>query len=153
MGTKISSPHKITPFLWFDGQAGAAAKFYTAIFKRSKILHSSPMMTTFQLEGQKFMALNGGQQFKFTEAVSFFVTCQTQREVDYYWKKLTRGGGEESRCGWLRDKYGLSWQIIPDALMELMGDDDEEKSGRVMQAMRKMRKIIVADLKRAHAGR
>ena len=147
------SSNKITPFLWFDGQAAAAAKFYTSVFKRAKILSVSPMMATFQLEGQKFMALNGGPHFKFNEAVSFFVECKDQREVDYFWKKLTSGGGKESQCGWLKDKFGLSWQIIPAALMELMGDDDEAKSGRVMQALLKMRKIIVADLKRAHAGR
>ena len=144
---------KITPFLWFDGQAAAAAKFYTSVFKRSKILHTSPMVTIFQLDGQKFMALNGGPHFKFNEAGSFLVHCTNQREVDYYWKKLTSGGGQESQCGWLKDKFGLSWQIVPDALGELMGDDDEAKSGRVMQAMLKMRKIIIADLKRAHRGR
>jgi predicted 3-demethylubiquinone-9 3-methyltransferase (glyoxalase superfamily) len=144
---------KITPFLWFDGQAGAAAKFYTSVFKRSKIVHSTPMMTIFWLDGQKFMALNGGPHFKFNEAVSFLVQCGTQREVDYYWNKLTSGGGQESQCGWLKDKFGLSWQIVPDTLGELMGDADEEKSGRVMQALMKMKKIIVADLKKAHAGR
>ena len=144
---------KITPFLWFDGQAGAAAKFYTSVFKRAKILSQSPMSTTFQLEGQKFMALNGGPHFKFNEAVSFFVQCGTQREVDYFWKKLTSGGGEESRCGWLKDKFGLSWQVVPSILGDLIGDDNEEKAGRAMQAMMKMKKLIIADLKKAHAGR
>lgn len=143
----------ITPFLWFDGKAAEAARFYTGIFKQSKILNQSPLITTFLLNGQKFMALNGGPQFKFTEAVSFFVSCKTQREIDYYWRRLIAGGGRSSQCGWLKDKYGLSWQIIPEALMELMGDKDEEKSDRVMQAMLKMSKIDINALKRVHADK
>ena len=147
---------KITPFLWFDKQAEEAAKFYVSIFsgiggKKSKVIQVSPMVTTFELEGQKFMALNGGPQFKFTEAVSFFVECKTQEEVDYFWEKLSEGG-EKSQCGWLKDKFGLSWQVIPETLGELMGDTDQEKSGRVMQAMLKMTKIDIAALKKAYKG-
>ena len=143
---------KITPFLWFDGQAGEAAKFYTSIFKNSKIISISPMSATFHLAGQKFIALNGGPQFKFNEAVSLFVDCETQEEVDKLWNTLTSNGGEESMCGWLKDKYGLSWQIIPKVLMELMNDKDQAKSQRVMQAMLKMRRIIVKDLQAVHTG-
>lgn len=149
---KIIPAQKITPFLWFDGEAAAAARFYTGIFPRSKILGRSPMITTFLLDGQQFMALNGGPRFKFTAAVSFFVHCRTQREVDHFWTKLSQGGRIQ-QCGWLKDKFGLSWQIIPDSLMELMQDEDEAKSGRVLQAMRRMRKIDIAGLRRAHAGR
>ncbi len=143
---------KITPFLWFDGQAGEAAKFYTSIFKNSKIINISPMSATFELNGQKFMALNGGPQFRFTEAISFFVSCETQKEIDYFWTKLS-AGGEKSRCGWLKDKFGVSWQVIPPILGELLNDDDDEKSNRVMQAMLKMVKLDIKALKRAyHAG-
>lgn len=153
----------ITPFLWFDSQAEEAMNFYVSIFKDSKILDVSRYgeeesgqpggvtTGTFQLAGQPFMALNGGPQFKFTEAVSMFVSCETQEEVDYYYGKLLEGG-EEQMCGWLKDKFGLSWQIIPTALGELMGDSDPEKSGRVMQAMLQMKKIDIAGLQRAHAG-
>ena len=140
---------KITPFLWYDNQAEEAAKFYTSIFKNSKILSVSPMMVTFELEGQKFMALNGGPQFKFTEAVSLFVDCKTQQEVDELWEKLSEGG-EKGRCGWLTDKFGLSWQIIPSALGEMMNDDDDEKSGRVMKAMLQMNKIDIGGLRKAY---
>src|SRR6266436_1191691 len=115
---------KITPFLWFDNQAGEAAKFYCSVFKDSKIINSSPMIVTFELEGQKFMALNGGPQFKFTEAISLFVDCETQEEVDELWEKLTAGGGAPSQCGWLKDKFGLSWQIIPSALTDMLSDKD-----------------------------
>jgi predicted 3-demethylubiquinone-9 3-methyltransferase (glyoxalase superfamily) len=154
---------KITPFLWFDGQAEEAMKFYTSIFKNSKIGSVSRygdagpgpkgtvMSGTFELEGQKFMALNGGPQFKFTEAISFFVNCETQQEVDELWEKLS-AGGQKSRCGWLKDKFGVSWQIIPTALSELLGDKDPAKSRRVMQAMLRMDKIDIEGLKRAHAG-
>ncbi len=145
-----TAKQKITTFLWFDNQAREAAIFYCSLFKDSKILNSSPMIVTFELEGQKFIALNGGPQFKFTEAISLFVDCDTQEEVDYFWTKLTANGGEESMCGWLKDKYGLSWQIIPTALMELMGDPDPEKSQRVTQAMLKMRKIDINELKEAY---
>jgi predicted 3-demethylubiquinone-9 3-methyltransferase (glyoxalase superfamily) len=140
---------KITPFLWFDNQAEQAAKFYCSIFKNSKIVNSRPMIVTFELEGQKFMALNGGPQFKFTEAISFFVDCETQEEVNYYWEKLSEGGNE-SQCGWLKDKFGMSWQIIPSILGKLMGDPDHVKSQRVMNAMLQMRKIDIAKLKEAY---
>jgi predicted 3-demethylubiquinone-9 3-methyltransferase (glyoxalase superfamily) len=147
---------KITPFLWFDTQAEEAMKFYISIFKNSKVLNIAPgqngivSTVSFELEGQEFIALNAGPHFKFNEAISMFVNCQTQEEVDELWIKLTADGGEESRCGWLKDKYGLSWQIIPSALGELMGDPDPAKAQRVIQAMLKMNKIIIADLKRAY---
>jgi predicted 3-demethylubiquinone-9 3-methyltransferase (glyoxalase superfamily) len=155
---------KITPFLWFDGNAEEAMNFYTSIFKNSKIGRVSRygeagpgpkgtvMTATFELQGQQFMALNGGPGFKFNESISFFVNCQTQQEVDELWDKLS-AGGEKSRCGWLKDKFGVSWQIIPTILGELLGDRDPEKSKRVMQAMLKMDKIDIAALKRAHAGK
>jgi predicted 3-demethylubiquinone-9 3-methyltransferase (glyoxalase superfamily) len=143
---------KIAPFLWFDGKAGQAAKFYTSIFRNSRILSSSPVSATFELAGQKFMALNGGPQFKFTEAISFFVSCRTQKEIDYFWKKLS-AGGSRGRCGWLKDRFGVSWQIIPPILGELLYDDDEQKSNRVMQAMLKMDKIDISALKRAYDGK
>jgi predicted 3-demethylubiquinone-9 3-methyltransferase (glyoxalase superfamily) len=141
---------KITTFLWFDGQAKEAAEFYCSLFKDSKIIQATPMVVTFQLTGLKFLALNGGPQFKFTEAVSLFVDCDSQEEVDTLWNALTANGGEESMCGWLKDKYGLSWQIIPSTLMELMSDKDQAKAGRVMQAMLKMRKINVQALEDAY---
>jgi predicted 3-demethylubiquinone-9 3-methyltransferase (glyoxalase superfamily) len=140
---------KITPFLWFDNQAEEAAKFYCSVFKNSKIIGSNPMIVTFELEGQKFMALNGGPQFKFTEAISFFVDCETQEEVNYYWEKLCEGG-KESQCGWLKDKYGMSWQIVPSILGKLMGDPDPVKSQRVLNAMLQMKKIDIAKLKEAY---
>jgi predicted 3-demethylubiquinone-9 3-methyltransferase (glyoxalase superfamily) len=143
---------KIAPFLWFDGQAAVAARFYTSVFKHSKILSSGPMITTFLLEGRRFMALNGGPQFKFNEAISFLVHCETQREVDYYWAKLSRSG-KKGQCGWLKDQFGVSWQIVPDCLGELLGEGDEEKSGRAMQAMLTMKKLDIKRLKRAAAGR
>ena len=143
---------KVTPFLWFDGQAGEAAKFYPSIFKDAKIHSVSPMSATFELTGQRFMSLNGGPQYKFTEAVSFFVSCETQKEIDYYWEKLSKGG-RKGRCGWLKDKFGLSWQIIPPILGELLYDDDAAKSQRVMQAMLKMTKLDIQKLKAAHAGK
>ena len=147
--------NKITPFLWFDDQAEQAMRFYVSVFKNSKVLSVSPgpngkaMSVTFELEGQAFMALNGGPQFKFTEAISLFVSCKTQDEVDELWAKLTADGGEESRCGWLKDKYGLSWQIIPTALMEMLGDADPGKAGRAMEAMLKMNKIDIKALRAA----
>ena len=155
---------KITPFLWFDKQAGEAADFYVSIFKDGKILNVSRygdagpgqkgqvMVVKFELMGQTFMALNGGPLFKFTEAISFMVDCQSQEEVDYYWEKLLSGGGKPSQCGWLKDKYGLSWQIVPTILGELMSDKDPVKSKRVMEAMLKMVKMDVAALKRAYEG-
>ena len=147
--------HKITPFLWFDGQAEEAMNFYVSIFKNSKIGRVTPgpkgtvMSATFQLDGQEFMALNAGPQFKFTEAISFYVNCETQEEVDELWEKLS-AGGEKSRCGWLKDKFGLSWQIIPSALGQMLQDKDREKSKRVMQAMLQMDKIEIAKLKQAY---
>jgi predicted 3-demethylubiquinone-9 3-methyltransferase (glyoxalase superfamily) len=155
---------KITPFLWFNDNAEEAVKFYTSIFKNSKIgkiarydeagekasgrPRGSVMTVEFQLEGQEFVALNGGPHFKFTEAISFVVNCETQEEVDYYWEKLS-AGGEEVQCGWLKDKYGLSWQIVPTVLGELLSDKDAAKSQRVMQAMLKMVKLDVKKLKQA----
>ncbi len=149
---------KITPFLWFDTQAEEAMNFYVSIFKNSKVLGVTPgpngraSSVNFELEGQEFMGFNAGPEFKFNEAISLFVDCKTQAEVDELWKKLTADGGEESMCGWLKDKYGLSWQIIPSALGEMLGDKDPVKAKRVMEAMLKMNKIIVADLKRAYDG-
>ena len=148
---------KITPFLWFDGNAEAAMQFYVSIFKNSKIVSTMAgpdgkvMTGTFQLEGQQFMALNGGPHFKFTEAISLFVNCETQAEVDELWNKLTAGGAE-SRCGWLKDKFGLSWQIIPSALGRLLGDKDRVKANRAMQAMLQMQKIDIAKLQQAFDG-
>ena len=144
---------KVAPFYWFDGQAEEAARFYTSIFEHSRIDSVSPMSATFHLDGQKFMALNGGPQFKFTEAISFFVSVDTQDEVDYYWNKLTADGGEESMCGWLKDKFGLSWQIIPRKLMQYQGSPDRAAADRANQAMLKMRKIVIADLDKAFAGK
>jgi len=142
---------KIRPFLWFDGQAEEAARFYTSVFKNSQIESVSPMSASFQLEGTEFIALNGGPQFKFTEAVSFFVNCETQEEIDYLWEKLS-AGGEKGRCGWLKDRFGLSWQIVPPILGEMLNDEDEEKSKRVMQAMLQMNKLDIKTLKAAYKG-
>ena len=148
---------KITPFLWFDHQAEAAARFYTSIFKNSKILATSPgpdgkpMVVNFQIEGQEIIALNGGPRFQFSEAFSLLVNCDSQDEVDYYWSKLT-DGGQESMCGWLKDRFGFSWQIVPVQLSKLLGDKDRERAGRVMQAMLKMKKIDIATLERASHG-
>lgn len=144
----------ITPFLWFENQAEEAMNFYTSVFKDSKVINSMPgpdgkiMTATFELNGQRFMVLNAGPQFKFTEAISFFVSCETQEEVDYYWEKLSEGG-EIQQCGWLKDKFGLSWQIIPNALGELLGDPDPAKAQRVMQAMLGMKKIDIKGLEQA----
>jgi predicted 3-demethylubiquinone-9 3-methyltransferase (glyoxalase superfamily) len=136
---------KITPFLWFDGKAGEAMKFYVSIFKNSKIVSAN----RFQLDGQEFLVLDGGPQFTFTPAISFFVNCETQEEVDELWEKLS-AGGEKGRCGWLKDKYGLSWQVIPSALGQMLGDKDPEKSKRVMKAMLQMSKIDIKGLKQAY---
>jgi predicted 3-demethylubiquinone-9 3-methyltransferase (glyoxalase superfamily) len=141
---------KITPFLWFDTQAEEAMNFYCSIFKDSKILSVSPSSVNFELEGQEFIGFNAGPEFMFNESVSFFVNCEDQAEVDYLWNALIADGGEESMCGWLKDRYGLSWQIIPKQLGELMGDPDPEKAKRVRDAMLKMRKIIVSDLQQAY---
>lgn len=142
---------KITPFLWFDGQAEAAAKFYTSIFKHSNITSTNPMTTTFELEGMQFIALNGGPLYKFTEAISFFVSCETQAEIDYFWEKLSAGGTEQ-QCGWLKDRFGVSWQIVPPILGEMLGDADREKSQRVVQAMLQMSKLNINQLKQAASG-
>ncbi|HSA61580.1 MAG TPA: VOC family protein [Nitrospiraceae bacterium] len=144
--------NSITPFLWFDGRAEEAARFYTSIFKNSRIDSLSPMSATFHLDGHKFIALNGGPHFKFTEAISFFVDCRTQDEVDALWEKLT-GGGEPGRCGWLKDKFGVSWQIIPSVLGDMLQDEDEAKSQRVMQAMLQMDKLDINALTQAYEGR
>lgn len=159
---------KISSCLWFDNQAEEAVRFYTSIFKTSKIGRTtryddagaevsgrpkgSVMTITFELNGQEFIALNGGPLFKFTEAVSFVVNCQDQQEVDYYWEKLSQGG-QEVHCGWLKDKYGLSWQIVPTVLNELFNDPDPVKSQRVMQAMLNMVKLDIAGLQTAYEGR
>ena len=145
---------KITPFLWFDDKAEEAMHFYVSTFKNAKVLSVAPgpnetvASVTFELRGQEFMALNAGPQFKFTEAISFFVSCETQEEVDELWEKLSEGG-EKGRCGWLKDKYGLSWQIIPTALGETLGDKDPAKAKRAMEAMLKMGKIDIKTLMRA----
>jgi predicted 3-demethylubiquinone-9 3-methyltransferase (glyoxalase superfamily) len=155
---------KITPFLWFDNNAEEAINFYVSAFKNSKILNitrngdSGPgpkgtlMTATFQLDGQEFMALNGGPHFKFTEAISLFVKCETQEEVDQLWEKLLAGGGQPQQCGWLKDRFGLSWQIIPTVLGQLLQDKDPEKSKRVMNAMMQMVKIDIQKLKQAYQG-
>jgi predicted 3-demethylubiquinone-9 3-methyltransferase (glyoxalase superfamily) len=152
---------KITPFLWFDTQAEAAANFYVSVFNNSRVVNitrygdagprpkGSVMTVVFELDGQQFTALNGGPQFKPTEAISFTVPCKTQEEVDTFWDKLSEGG-EQGPCGWLKDKYGLSWQISPTALGELLNDPDPGKSNRVMEAMLKMKKIDIAALRNAH---
>ena len=160
---------KITPFLWFDNQAEEAAKFYTTVFKNSKVGRilrydetsaktagrpaGSVLTIEFEIGGQKFTALNGGPQFKFNESVSFVVNCETQNEVDYFWEKLTAGGGQESECGWLKDKFGLSWQITPTVLIDMLNDKDPKKAGQVMNAMMQMQKIEINKLKAAYAGK
>ncbi|MGH2667031.1 VOC family protein [Flavobacterium sp.] len=133
----------IYPCLWFDGQANEAAVFYCSVFKEAKITAENPMVTTFEVKGQKFMCLNGGPMFKFNEAVSFVVDCETQEEIDYYWNRLTEGG-EESQCGWLKDKFGVSWQIVPTVLEQLLSDPD--KSQRVVEAFMKMKKFDIETL-------
>jgi predicted 3-demethylubiquinone-9 3-methyltransferase (glyoxalase superfamily)/uncharacterized protein YndB with AHSA1/START domain len=143
---------KITPFLWYDGKAEEAARFYIAVFGDGRIVSASPMSVTFELFGQRYMALNGGPMYAFTPAFSLFVTCATQAEVDDYWNKLIADGGEETQCGWCKDRYGLSWQIIPEALTRYLGDPDPAKANRVEKAMLAMKKIIVADLVAAYAG-
>ncbi|MGA7008611.1 MAG: VOC family protein [Nitrososphaeraceae archaeon] len=158
---------KISPCLWFDDQGEEAAKFYTSIFKDSKIgdvtrygkegyeIHGrkegTVMTVEFDIEGQKFLALNGGPTFKFNEAISFQVYCETQEEVDYYWEKLSEGGDEKAQqCGWLKDKYGVSWQIVPTILIKMLKDKDSEKSQRVMKAMLQMHKLDISTLKKAY---
>jgi predicted 3-demethylubiquinone-9 3-methyltransferase (glyoxalase superfamily) len=161
---------KITPCLWFDDQAEEAAKFYTAIFKNSKItsitrygeagheVHGRPagtvMVVAFELDGQTFTALNGGPMFKFNEAISFQVNCKTQEEVDYYWEQLSEGGDKKAQqCGWLKDRYGASWQVVPTVLPEMLTDCDYKKSQRVMKAMLQMKKIDIEELERAYDGK
>ncbi len=159
--------HKIAPCLWFDTQAEDAAKFYCSVFKNAKLgrisrypkagqeIHrkapGSVMVVEFELDGQPFVALNGGPNFKFDEAVSFQIYCETQNEIDNYWSALTKGG-QEGPCGWLKDKYGLSWQVVPSAIPEMMSDPDTEKSARVMTAFMKMKKLDLAAIERAYAG-
>jgi predicted 3-demethylubiquinone-9 3-methyltransferase (glyoxalase superfamily) len=155
---------KITPFLWFDTQAEAAANFYCSIFPNSKIgkmtryekgvpgPEGSVMTVSFSLDGQEFTALNAGPRFKFTEAVSFVIPCRTQDEIDHYWSKLTANGGAESMCGWLKDKFGLSWQVVPANLGELLADPDPQKSKRAIEAMLQMKKLDFAALQRARSG-
>ena len=155
---------KITPFLWFDTQAEEAMNFYVSVFENSRVINVSyygeegpkpagtVMTATFELNGQEFVALNGGPEFKFTEAISFYVHCETQKEVDELWEKLTADGGKEDTCGWLKDKYGLSWQIVPNVLGRLLQDPDLQKTQRVMKAVLKMKKIDIAALKRAYEG-
>jgi predicted 3-demethylubiquinone-9 3-methyltransferase (glyoxalase superfamily) len=156
---------KISPFLWFDGRAEEATRFYVSVFKNSKIIgidHWSEnsgfpkeqvMTATFELDGVQFHAFDAGPQFKFNEAISLSVDCADQAEVDYYWEKLTSDGGEESVCGWLKDKFGVSWQIVPRVLPKMMKDTDAERASRVMKAMMKMKKIIVADIEKAYEGK
>ena len=155
---------KITPFLWFDGRAEEAANFYTSIFKNSKITtmkkwgDGSPfpkdqvMTGILELDGETFYAFDAGPMFKFTEAISMFVDCADQVEVDYFWDKLTSGGGEESQCGWLKDKFGLSWQIVPREMMEMISSSDKAAAGRAMQEMMTMKKIDLARIKKAFKG-
>ena len=152
---------KITPFLWFDNQAEEAMRFYTSVFKNSKagkvtyygegapLPKGTVMTASFELEGMQFTALNGGPLFKFTEAVSFHISCKNQEEVDYYWEKLTADGGQVVQCGWLKDKYGLSWQVVPAMLYELLGDKDRAKAQRVTQAMLAMKKLDIKKLQEA----
>lgn len=153
---------KITPFLWFDNQAEEAMEFYTSIFKASKVLNvnrngkagpgpeGSVMTASFEINGQEFIALNGGPSHKFTEAVSFVIGCDTQEEVDYFWEKLTENGGTPDDCGWVKDRFGLSWQVIPTILPQLMNDPDPEKANRVTQAMLQMDKINISELQKAY---
>jgi predicted 3-demethylubiquinone-9 3-methyltransferase (glyoxalase superfamily) len=160
---------KITPFLWFDDQAEEAVNFYTSLFKNSKTgrIARSPeeaaektgrpvgsvLTIEFEIEGQKFVALNGGPLFKFNESISFVINCETQEEVDYFWGKLIADGGEESACGWLKDKFGLSWQVTPIVLIDMLHDNNQEKAERVMHAMLQMKKIDIAKLKAAYDGK
>lgn len=165
----MSKVQRISPCLWFDGQAEEAARYYTSIFPNSRItdiscfgeagyeVHGRPagsvMVAAFELDGQPFTALNGGPQFRFSEAVSLMVSCETQEEVDYYWERLSAGGEEQAQqCGWLKDRFGLSWQIVPTALLRLMSGPDRAKSGRAMEALLTMTKLDIAALERAAAG-
>jgi predicted 3-demethylubiquinone-9 3-methyltransferase (glyoxalase superfamily) len=161
----MSSKQKITTYLWFDNNAEEAMNFYISIFKNSRIVEvtrygeagpgpkGTVMCVTFELEGQQFIALNGGPHFKFTEAISLFVNCETQEEVDDLWATLTAGGGAPSQCGWLKDKFGLSWQIVPSVLLKMLADKDANRSKRVMEAMLQMSKIDINRLKQAYEQR
>ncbi|HET9040990.1 MAG TPA: VOC family protein [Gemmatimonadales bacterium] len=166
----MSGVQPIAPCLWFDSQAEEAARYYIGIFKESKLgkisryteagreVHGRPagsvMTVEFELNGQPFTALNGGPLFKFNEAVSFQIMCETQEEVDHYWNRLTEGGDKQAQqCGWLKDKYGVSWQVVPTVLAELMSDPDKEKAGRAMEALLQMKKLDIAELKRAFDGK
>src|SRR5439155_2108506 len=160
---EVTAMQKITPFLWFNDNAEEAAKFYVSVFPKSRIVTTarygeagpgpkgSVMTVEFELNGQRFVALNGGPEFKFTEAISFVVNCETQEELDKMWEKLLQGGGRPNQCGWLKDKFGLSWQVVPTVLAELVQDKEPEKSKRVMQAMLKMVKIDINELEDAYA--
>ncbi|HUL81466.1 MAG TPA: VOC family protein [Gammaproteobacteria bacterium] len=141
----------VSPFLWFEGNMQEAVKFYASVFKDARIVSMSPAMATFELLGQKFLALNAHPHDKFNDAISFFIECDTQADVDYYWEKLADGGGER-QCGWVKDRFGLSWQVIPNALGRYLMDKDRDKANRVMQAMLKMKKIVIADLDAAANG-
>ena len=148
----MASVQKISPFLMFDGPVEEAARFYVSVFPNSEIKSVNPMSATIVANGTEIMMFNGGSHFKFTPGISLFVKCKDQAEVDHYWNKFLGGGGRESQCGWLTDKWGVSWQIIPDALGRYLGDADREKANRALQAMLKMKKIVVADLDKAAAG-
>jgi predicted 3-demethylubiquinone-9 3-methyltransferase (glyoxalase superfamily) len=141
----------VTPFLWFEGTMQPAVNFYLSVFKQSRLISMNPMSATFELQGQQLMALNAGPHHKFNEAISLFVACDDQDEVDYYWSKLGAGGAER-QCGWLKDQFGLSWQVIPRALGRMLGDPDRAKANRVMQAMLAMHKMVIAELETAHQG-
>lgn len=169
MKQRENNMQKITPFLWFDKQAEEAAKFYTSVFKNSKVGRilrydeasaqaaggsvGSVLTVEFEIAGQKFTALNGGPEFQFNESISFVVNCDSQKEVDYFWEKLTADGGKESQCGWLKDKFGVSWQITPTVLIDILHDKDPKKSGRVMKSMLQMQKIDIQTLKEAYTGK
>ena len=160
-----ASPQKITTFLWFDKNAEEAINFYVSIFKNSKILNTTHygesgagpkgtvMTIDFELDGQQFVALNGGPTFKFTEAISLVVNCDTQQEVDYFWEKLSANGGQKVECGWLKDKFGLSWQIVPNVLWEFFADGDQAKNDRIMKAVMQMKKLEIEGLKKAAEGK
>jgi predicted 3-demethylubiquinone-9 3-methyltransferase (glyoxalase superfamily) len=142
----------ITPFLWLDNNVAEAVAFYTSVFPNARVETVNDFMASFELEGQKFHALNGGPKFRFNEAISFFISVETQAEVDYFWNRLTADGGAESQCGWLKDKFGLSWQVVPTVLLRHLSDPDRQKADRVRQTMLKMQKIVIADLDEAYAG-
>jgi predicted 3-demethylubiquinone-9 3-methyltransferase (glyoxalase superfamily) len=142
----------ITPFLWFDNNVREAVAFYKSVFPNAKIEAVNDFMAAFELEGQRFNALNGGPKHRFNEAVSFFISVEIQEEVDYFWNALIAGGGEESKCGWLKDKFGLSWQVVPKALGRYLSDPDRKKAYRAMQAMMKMNRIVIADVEKAFSG-